>query len=72
MAEGFDLPNVRDGLTHRERIILWCLYDLKQQYGDRQIPTSLLYGRVVEHVDMSVEDMKSVLGRFARKELRDK
>ena len=69
MAKGFNLPDVRDGLSHSERIVLWCLYELKQQYSDRQIPTSLLYGRVVEHVDMSVGDMKSVLVRFVRNEL---
>ena len=59
-----NLPDVRDGLTRGERIVLWCLYELKQQYGERQIPTSMLYGRVVEHVDMTVEDMKSILVRF--------
>ena len=24
------LPDVRDGLTYRERIVLQCLYDLQQ------------------------------------------
>ena len=69
MAKGSNLPDVRDGLSYSERIVPWCFYELKQQYGDRQIPTSLLYGRVVEHVDMSVGDMKSVLVRFVRNEL---
>jgi len=34
------LPDVRDGLTHRERIVLQCLYDLQQERGGRSIPTS--------------------------------
>ncbi len=64
MSKRCNLPDVRDGLTHGERIVLWCLYELEQQYGERQIPTSMLYGRVIEHVDMRVEDMKSILARF--------
>ena len=64
MSKRFDLPDVRDGLTHGERTVLWCLYELKQQYDERHIPTSMLYGRVVESVDMSGEDMQSILVRF--------
>ncbi len=64
MSKRCNLPDVRDGLTHGERIVLSCLYELEQQYGERQIPTSMLYGRVIEHVDLSVEDMESVLIRF--------
>jgi hypothetical protein len=26
-----NLPDIRDGLTHRERIVLQCLYDLQQE-----------------------------------------
>ena len=29
-----DLPDIRDGLTHRERIVLQCLYDLQQERGE--------------------------------------
>jgi hypothetical protein len=50
-----DLPDVRDGLTHRERIVLQCLYELQQERGGRHVPTGMLYGSVVEHVEMSVE-----------------
>jgi hypothetical protein len=58
------LPDVRDGLTHREPIVLQCLYDLQQERGGRHIPTGMLYGTVVEHVDMSVEEMQSILVRL--------
>ena len=69
MPERFNLPDVRDGLSHRERIVLWCLSELQKEQGDRQIPTAMLYGRVVELVDMSVEDMKSILLRSVGGEL---
>jgi hypothetical protein len=55
------LPDVRDGLTHQERIVLQCLYDLQQERGGRNVPTGMLYGTVVEHVDMSVEEMQNML-----------
>src|SRR5262245_32208682 len=56
-----DLPDVRDGLTHRERIVLQCLQALQQERGGRQVPTGMLYGTVVEYGDMSVEEMQSIL-----------
>jgi hypothetical protein len=58
------LPDIRDGLTHRERIVLQCLYALQQERGGRNVPTGMLYGTVVEHVDMSVEEMQSILVRL--------
>jgi hypothetical protein len=44
------LPDVRDGLTSRERIVLQCLYDLQQERGGRNVPTGILYGSVIEYV----------------------
>lgn len=58
------VPDIRDGLTHRERIVLQCLYNLQQERGGRRVPTGMLYGTVVEYVDMSVEEMQSILVRF--------
>jgi len=58
------LPDIRDGLTHRERIVLQCLYNLQQERGGRNVPTGMLYGSVVEHVDMSVEAMRRILVRL--------
>jgi hypothetical protein len=58
------LPDVRDGLTHHERVVLWCLQVLQEERGDRPIPTGMLYGSVVEHVNMSVEEMQSILIRL--------
>jgi hypothetical protein len=36
------LPDVKDGLTHRERIVLQCLYDLQQERGGRNVLTGIL------------------------------
>ena len=58
------LPDVRDGLTHRERIVLWCLSELQKERGDRHVPTGMLYGSVVEYVDMTVDEMQSILVRL--------
>ena len=58
------LPDIRDGLTHRERVVLQCLYDLQQERGGRNVLTGMLYGTVVEYVDMSVEEMQIFLMRL--------
>ena len=58
------IPDVKDGLTSRERIVLQCLYDLQQERGRRKVPTGMLYGTVVEHVDMTMEEMQSILVRL--------
>ncbi|MBA55930.1 MAG: hypothetical protein CMK89_15860 [Pseudomonadales bacterium] len=58
------LPDVRDGLTRRERVVLYCLQQTQQELGGRNVPTVMLYGRVVEHIDMSVDELQSILQRF--------
>ena len=64
------LPDVKDGLTHRERIVLQCLADLQQERRGRNVPTGMLYGTVVEYVDMSVDEMQSILVRLIGDKLR--
>ena len=63
-----DLPDVRDGLTRKERIILYCIDTIQKERGDRNVPTAMLYGRVVEHIDMSVDEMQLILQKLTRKE----
>lgn len=58
-----DVPDARDGLTRIERIILWQLSELQKETGRASIPTAMLYGRVIEHVDISVEELQRVLQR---------
>lgn len=63
--DGFDdLPDVRDGLTRKERVVLWLLGVIQRERGGRNVPTTMLYGRVVEHVDMSVEELQAILQRL--------
>ena len=64
------LPDLRDGLTQRERIVLQCFYTLQRERGGRNVPTGMLYGTVVEHVDMTVEEMQSILVRLIGDKLR--
>ncbi len=52
------LPDIRDGLTHRERIVLQCLYDLQHERGGRNVPTGMLYRSVIERGDMGVEEIR--------------
>lgn len=59
-----ELPDVRDGLNVKERAVLFCLKELQENREGRNVPTAMLYGRVVEHVDMSVDEMQAILQRF--------
>lgn len=58
------LPDVRDGLTRLERVILWQLHVTQKERGDRNVPTAMLYGRVVEYVDVPVEEFQRTLSRL--------
>lgn len=59
-----NLPDVRDGLNKKERAILYCLQQAQQELGGRNVPTIMLYGRVVELVDISPEEFQTILSRF--------
>lgn len=59
-----DLPDVRDGLTRKERAILYCLHETQKEMGGRNVPTIMLYGRVCELVDMSQNEFQTILARF--------
>jgi hypothetical protein len=59
------LPDVRDGLTRLERAILHVLGEARAEFGERRVPTALLYGRVVEYVDVDVHEFQRVLARLA-------
>jgi len=59
-----DMPDVRDGLTRKERVVLWLLHRLQEERGGRNVPTAQLYGRVVEHVDMGVDELQRILQRL--------
>jgi len=59
------LPDVRDGLTRLERVVLHVMNEARAEFGDRHIPTALIYGRVVEHIDVSVNELQRVLVRLS-------
>jgi len=61
------IPDVRDGLTRVERVVLYELHRARREFGDRHVPTALLYGRVVEHVNIGVSEFQAVLQRLAGK-----
>jgi len=59
-----DLPDVRDGLTRKERITLYCIKQIQTELGGRNAPTAMLYGRVLEYVDMSIDEMQLILNKL--------
>jgi hypothetical protein len=59
-----NIPDVRDGLNCKERAILYCLHKTQAELNDRNVPTILLYGRVVELIDISQEEFQAILSRL--------
>lgn len=55
------LPDVRDGLTRIQRVVLDELAQVAKELGRDNVPTALLYGRVVERIDMSVAELQAIL-----------
>ncbi len=58
------IPDVRDGLTRVERVILWQLHEAQKERPGREVPAAMLYGRVVEHVSISVPEFQRVLAHL--------
>ncbi|TBW58591.1 hypothetical protein EZI54_04180 [Marinobacter halodurans] len=61
------IPDVRDGLTRVERLILYVLSETQKELGGRNVPTAMLYGRVVEHINMSEAELHLYLDRLGVK-----
>jgi hypothetical protein len=59
--------DARDGLTRLERVILWQLREAQKERGGANVPTAMLYGRVIEHVDVSVEEFQRTLQQLMGK-----
>ena len=59
-----DIPDIRDGLTRKERIVLTLLHQLQEERGGRNVPTAMLWGRVCEHIDMSPEELSILLANL--------
>jgi len=58
------IPDVRDGLTRTERIVLYVLKQTQEELDNRNVPTAMLYGRVLEYVDMSEVELHVYLDRL--------
>ena len=58
------LPDARDGLTRLQRVILWQLREAQRELARESVPTALLYGRVVEYVNVSVDEFQRALQRL--------
>ena len=64
MKGNSDGVDARDGLTRVERIILWQLREAQKELGRDSVPTALLYGRVLEHVDISETEFQRTVQRL--------
>lgn len=63
------VPDARDGLTRRERVVLYVLNETQRERGGRNVPTAMLWGRVCEHFYISPEELSEMLARLgARKD----
>jgi hypothetical protein len=63
-----EIPDVRDGLTRQERIVLRVLHETQKERGDHSVPTPMLWGRVCEHFHISPAELSAMLARLgARK-----
>ena len=58
------IPDVRDGLTREERVVLYVLHEIQKERGDRNVPTAMLWGRVCEHFYISPERLSEMLARL--------
>lgn len=65
------LPDVRDWLTRLERVVLATLQACQAELGGRSVPTAMLYGRVLEHLSVSQDELQQVLLRLGARQRRD-
>jgi hypothetical protein len=63
-----DVPDIRDGLTRRERIVLWVLHETQKERKGGHVPTAMLYGRVCEHLDITPRELSDMLARLGARE----
>lgn len=60
-----ELPDVRDGLTRTERLVLVELQKLTAEKGGRSVSAMQLYGRVMESLDLSQAEFQRILSALA-------
>jgi hypothetical protein len=60
-----DIPDARDGLTRKERVVLWVLRRAEAERKGRGVRAAMLYGRVIEHCEMSIEELMAIVERLS-------
>ncbi len=58
------VPDVHDGLTRLDRIVLFVLREIELEQNGRSVPTAMLYGRVLEYVTISEPELQAALQRL--------
>ena len=58
------LPDARDGLNRKERVVLYCLMQTQKEFKDRNVPAITLYGRVLEHIDVGEAEFQRILAKM--------
>ncbi|MEY3012951.1 MAG: hypothetical protein RIT45_1686 [Pseudomonadota bacterium] len=59
------LPDVRDGLTRIERLVLYEMHLAQEEFPGRTVPTALLYGRLTERgLRLTPEQFSRLLARL--------
>ena len=58
------IPDVRDGLTREQRIILYALHMAQKERPNRRVSTTLLYGRVCEFMPMPEDRFQALLANL--------
>jgi hypothetical protein len=62
-----DIPDARDGLTRKERVVQWVLGRAEGERKGRGVRAAMIYGRVLEHVDLSIEELMQILERLSNR-----
>lgn len=58
------MPDIRDGLTRTERLVLHELDRLQKERDGRSVPTALLYGRICDRVDIRPDELQELLRKL--------
>ena len=58
------IPDVHDGLTREQRVVLHVLEQLQKERGDANVPTAMLWGRVCEYFYISPEELTEMLAHL--------
>jgi len=59
-----NISDVRDGMTRNERVVLYCIDQIQKERDNGNVPTVMLYGRVIEYVYMSENKLQMILQCF--------